>query len=378
MRPIQIAAVGDISFEGRNAEHPNPKAFAAVAPWFRKADIAIGNLENPLIDSGEPIAGKCTLHGHTGWADVLSASGIKIVSLANNHLMDYGLAGLSSTMDALKRAGIACVGAGLNESDALAPLILKIHDQKLAFIARSSVEVSSQCFAKGSQGGVAKFELDETIGTAAKAKQRVDHVFLIIHWGLEEYAYPTVKQRNDAAVLMDAGVDCILGHHPHVAQGYEKITGKPVFYSLGNFMFDDFDWPHEDAEGKKINAHITLSEKNKTGTIAILEAADKAIRIEELLITKVVDAAIAVQPDNRKEARRLRRISAMLSMPGYAAFWKMYSICKEFQLRVAKQIPLGKIVKNFYKIRPAHFKRLVVAILKSAKIVSGKTTNPYE
>lgn len=379
MDTIQIAVVGDISFEGRNAENPNEMTFAAVAPWFRKADLAIANLENPLIDAGEPLAGKCTLHGHTAWAGILSRSGIKIVSLANNHLMDYGLAGLSGTLEALQRAGIASVGAGLNEAEALAPLILEVQQRKVAILARSAVEVSSRCFAEGAQGGVARYNADETLRTAQKVKQQVDHLFLVIHWGLEEYAYPTVKQRQEAATLIAAGVDGILGHHPHVTQGYELINGKPVFYSLGNFMFDDFDWEYQNDQGAKIRAHITLSEKNKTGAIVILEAAaDKGVRIGRLLTTRVVDSAVVVQDGRREGSGRWRRLSAMLAIPGYAGFWKAYSMGKEFQLRVAKQIPLGKIVKNFYKIRPSHFKRLAVTIFRSAKIVSGKTTNPYE
>jgi poly-gamma-glutamate synthesis protein (capsule biosynthesis protein) len=378
MCSLKVAAVGDISFEGRNALMPEAKAFSAIAPYLKESDIVIGNLENPLIDDGASIPGKCTLHGHTGWAGVLKKSGFTALSLANNHLMDYGPSGIASTMLALKNAGIAFVGAGMNETEALAPLIVEANKRSVAILARSSVEVASQCYAKGLQAGVAFFNLAQTIGAAKALKSEVDYVILVIHWGLEQYEYPTPKQKKEAAALLEAGVDCIIGHHPHVLQGYETVKGKPVFYSLGNFLFDDFDWEYRSAEGSTVQSHIILSEMNRTGAILRLEASKGSIKLDELLVTATVGSVVEIKQDNTRDEKRIVRISKRLSIPMYGYCWKVYSIWKEFELRVAKQIPLGKVLKNFHKIRPSHFKRLFGTILKSAKIVSGKTTNPYD
>src|SRR4051812_43498982 len=122
--PLRLAAVGDISFEGPDADRPGMETFAHVAGILRQATLAVANLECALTSRGTPIPGKCTLRGNPGWAAILAQAGIGVVSLANNHVMDYGPEGLSSTLDALRHAGIAAVGAGATKQEACAPLIV--------------------------------------------------------------------------------------------------------------------------------------------------------------------------------------------------------------------------------------------------------------
>lgn len=379
MELVKLAAVGDISFEGMNAHKPDKAVFSAVANQLKQADVGFGNLENPLIEKGEPIQGKCTLHGHTGWAKVIKDSGFTIMSLANNHLMDYGPEGLSSTITSLRNAGIYYVGAGINENNALAPLVIEINKCKIAFIARSSVEVSSKCYAKDNSPGVAYFDLNETLRTIQHIKKQVDYIILSIHWGIEEYSYPTVEQRELAKELISSDVNLIIGHHPHVLQGYERIKNGLVFYSLGNFLFGEFDWEYKHADGNIAKYYIKLSEKNRIGRLVNFSLADNKLDIRDRVDTYIdPDQSHITISDNSKNKVAIDRLNIFFSIPLYKLFWIFYSIAKEWQLRIGTQFSLVKVLKGYKKIRFIHVKRLIVMITRSMLIVFGKKTNPYE
>lgn len=378
MSSITIAAVGDISFEGKNAEQPDEDAFARIASWINKADIRVGNLENPLILSGAPIPGKCTLHGHPGWAAILKSCGFTVMSLANNHMMDYGRSGLESTMRALESAGIAYVGAGMDENEALAPIIIEVQNHKIAIFARSSVEVSSQCYAKGSQCGVAWFDLDEISKSASKIKKSVDYVVLIVHWGLEEYCYPTVRQRENARRLIDAGIDCIIGHHPHVLQGYETIKDSFVIYSLGNFLFDEFEWKYAGADGNEIVLQAKMKEGNKGGVMLAVALENGKVMVEDYAFTSILDGKNVDFSGTSRDNERFKRLNRPFTYPFYKYFWKFYSLKKEWDLRIGQQLSLRDKLKKIHKLKPAHLRNLFKTISKAIKIASGKTTNPYD
>lgn len=103
-KDIRLIVAGDISFMGRRSDTPSMKVFKEFEQVFNASDLVVANLESPLLDSGTAVPGKCALHGATGWAAVLRRVGIKVVSLANNHVMDYGPEGLESTMTHLQDA----------------------------------------------------------------------------------------------------------------------------------------------------------------------------------------------------------------------------------------------------------------------------------
>jgi poly-gamma-glutamate capsule biosynthesis protein CapA/YwtB (metallophosphatase superfamily) len=141
---LSLALVGDLSFEGPRADRPAHEWLTSMAPTFRAADLAIGNLESPLVEQGTPIPGKCTLRGTTRWATVLREAGISLVTLANNHTMDYGVDGLRSTMAALEKEGVQYVGAGLDIARANAPALLDVRGTRVACLGRTLVHVSAK------------------------------------------------------------------------------------------------------------------------------------------------------------------------------------------------------------------------------------------
>ena len=340
-------------------------------------DLVIANLENPLVDGGCAVPGKCTLRGAVGWAQVLKDVGVHAVTLANNHIMDYGKEGLLSTLDALDQAGIQYVGAGQDIAGAEGPLLFNIKGKKIALIARTSVVVASPSYAGESAPGVAFFDLEQTVEMVGHLKKTSDYVVLLIHWGLEEYLYPSPDQRKQAKILVEAGVDLILGHHPHVLQGTESIQTSLVNYSAGNFFFDEFFWSFINRDGEPQEAFSKLSDDNRKGMILQVEFLGQHLKYDctPTFIEETGTIRVEQLPARTKQ---LKRLSAVLKWPFYSRLWRLYAVKKEFQLRILPMIS-GKLTwSTLKKVRLRHFKQLFGAIRRSSKIASEKSTNPYE
>ena len=232
---LTIAAVGDISFAGAYADRPTAEVFSLVQSIFEKADIVVGNLEGPLYDGNSAVPGKCTIRGNTGWARVFKNAGINTVSLANNHMMDHGEAGLLSSLSVLKKEGIDAAGAGADIIEARKPLIKSIKGRRVAILARTAVIVESPSYADEKTPGVAFLDMEELVDNVKTCRKNADAVIVIMHWGIEHYSYPTPEQRKQAKELIDAGVDFIIGHHPHVVQGYERFWTRCSSLQLRKF-----------------------------------------------------------------------------------------------------------------------------------------------
>jgi hypothetical protein len=375
---VSIAAVGDISFTGPNTECPSLSVLSEVIPILKDCNIMVGNLESPLVTDAEPIPGKCTLHGDPRWAEVLRAGGIILVSLANNHMMDYGETGLFSTIQALDSAGIKYLGAGRDKKEACAPLFLDIRSKRIAFLARTSVIVSSPCYATGNRPGVAFLDIEETKERIRACRQGADLVIVLMHWGLEEYSYPSPSQRRTAKGLIEAGADLILGHHPHVMQGFEKIGHGLVAYSLGNVLFDDIQWSFFDQDGQRQDRLIKLSKENRKGGILKVAFSENGIESYEFIPTYIEPGGPVRIENTLDRKQEFSRLCSRLHWPGYSALWRLYSISKEWELRL-KPISIGRLKwANLKKVRPKHFRELWEGMRRSGKITSEKSTNPYE
>jgi poly-gamma-glutamate capsule biosynthesis protein CapA/YwtB (metallophosphatase superfamily) len=378
MNQIKILVVGDISFAGRKYAQPSLKCFSKFLPVFREANLVIGNLESPLLHSGEAIPNKCTLKGNPGWADILREANVGLVSLANNHVMDYGEAGLMQTIKHLDQNQIIHLGAGTNIYEATAPRFLEINGIRLALLARSSVLVSSPTYAKDNRAGVAFFDKRETIVNIQNCKKEADVVLLLFHWGLENYHYPPYQQRQLARELLETGVDILVGHHPHVVQGIEKIDGKVVVYSLGNFQFDDVNWSFTDDAGISQQRLLQLQPKQREG-LMVNFIIDEKYQIEYTTAFSRINLNGEVFYDLDENRRKeFVRLSKNLGSKFYRWWWPFYALNQEWQLRLRSQFKLKKIFLNLYKIRPSHFKELIQSLKRSSKVASGKSTDPYE
>ncbi|MDW7646076.1 MAG: CapA family protein [Desulfuromonadales bacterium] len=377
---MKFAALGDIAFCGHFSSNVEGKVFQDVSDFLCSADVVIGNLEGPLTVHEKGVPDKCRLSGYPGWAKALKHSGVGVVSLANNHTMDYGIPGLNQTLDALKEAGIVAVGAGHNIKDALAPAIIHINGFRVAILARTSVHVSSHSRAGKRIPGVAFFDQKETADSIKAAKGISDIVVLLMHWGLEEYQYPTPDQKRLAYSLISAGADVILGHHPHVVQGIEYIENKLVAYSLGNFLFDDFGWYyHSPTEGER---YVTqkLNKGNRKGMILKFEVDPGSGFVQSVfpvftLCEKNGPILIDQSPLRKKEFNRIgRRLKSSM----YATRWQLHALSREWDLRIRPMLFPNDFFSKLKKLRFHHVHERMNRIGRSIRVLMGKTTNPYE
>ena len=238
---VELMAVGDImlsrTVEERTDVYGSTYPFDAVAELLRGADIAIGNLECPLSVEGGPIDKRYLFRAHPGHADALAWAGLDVVSLANNHLLDFGQAGLEQTLEALQGSGVAHLGAGLTVEEAHSPWIREVKGRRIAFLAyaASRWEGSPELPTKEQ----VSFADLATIGEdVQRASHLADLVVVIMHLGTEYQLHPDEEQLAVSRVAIDAGACLVIGHHPHVVQGTETYQGGFIAYSLGNFVFD--------------------------------------------------------------------------------------------------------------------------------------------
>lgn len=374
---LTIAAVGDISFTGHWRDTPRFDAFDQISSIFNKSDIVVANLEGPLYNENHSVPGKCTIRGNTSWAAILKKAGVSIVSLANNHMMDHGESGLFSTISALKEENIEYVGAGDNIREASKPLFKEVNGYRIAFLARTSVIVTSPSCAGENTPGVAFLCLEELLDTMRDCRNKADLVILLMHWGLEHYEYPNPEQRAIAKSLIGAGGDIVIGHHPHVLQGFERLGDGVVAYSIGNFLFNDFEWEVEIEDG--VTRRMTLKMFPDNRRSVILKFVYKQGKFNLMPVFTRIDneTGVVLDPDLHR-ARAFELLSKRLGCPFYSRWWKLYALKKEWELRFSSRFTLKNLSLKWLKIRPKHFKETVKMIRKSLRVSSGNSTNPYE
>jgi len=252
---VSLIAVGDISFsrsverviksQNNNYDYP----FVKVADFLKTGDIVFGNLETPITPGREIQSGEMIFRSNPQTAEALKKAGFTIVSLANNHTPNFGEKGLFDTFDYLENAGIKYVGAGRNEKEAYSPVFLKIKGLDFAFLAYNDTDVVPFSYEAGkSHPGTAFMRLEKMTQAVKEAKMKADFVIVSLHSGTEYVNQPNSSQINFAHAAVDSGADLVIGHHPHVVQTMEQYQGKYIFYSLGNFVFDQM-WSQPTRQG---------------------------------------------------------------------------------------------------------------------------------
>jgi len=249
---LRLAAVGDIIFgrykrdaAGEVAYYRVAKSdpFAEVAPVLRAADVAFANLETPVVDEPAELFtyANRTFRAEPSDARALAAAGFGVVSIANNHIFNFGARGAPITRQNLVAAGLQPAGAGANAEEAQRPAIVERGGLTVSLIALTVHDNGKPSTRAGALAYVPFEELAETAATAiaaTRARDQPDFVVVSVHWGIEYAAHPDDTQRAAAHRLVDAGADVVLGHHPHVVQDIERYNGAVIAYSLGNFLFD--------------------------------------------------------------------------------------------------------------------------------------------
>jgi poly-gamma-glutamate capsule biosynthesis protein CapA/YwtB (metallophosphatase superfamily) len=241
---VRVVAVGDIMLGGTATpelvQFGYDYPFANVRDLLHHADVVFGNLEGPLTDRGTAAVKEYVFHSPPQRvAPALARAGFNVVSLANNHSMDYGLDGLRDTIEALRRAGIAHAGAGENLAAARHPALIQVGAVRVAVLAYS-LTFPEEFWANGVRPGTAFGHESQVRADVAVAKKTADVVLVSFHWGRERTVELRDYQRKLGHAAIDAGAAAVIGHHPHVLQGIERYRGGVILYSLGNFVFGSY------------------------------------------------------------------------------------------------------------------------------------------
>ncbi len=240
-RPLQLAFAGDVHFEGVSRAALSG-GLAAITPALSKADLTVVNLETAITTRGTPPAGKAyAFRAPASALTALKGAGVDVVSIANNHGMDFGQVGLADSLAAGRDAGLPVVGAGVDEDAAFAPYVAQVHGRRVAVIGATQVLDSSLATAwtaRPDQPGLASAkDVERLVEQVRQTRTTADVVVVYLHWGTETVSCATEAQRGLARRLADAGADVVVGSHAHVLLGGGWLGSTYVDYGLGNFVF---------------------------------------------------------------------------------------------------------------------------------------------
>lgn len=243
--PITLAFIGDINVERSLATRLDQEPDNFVGPFsdlLRSADLVVGNLEAALTTGGAPLNKEFTFRAPPRVLDALRAGGVDVVTIANNHGIDHGLAAFDETV-AIKRAqpdGMV-IGGGADEDEAYAPFVADVGGHTVAVIGATQVLdgglIASWTAGPEAPGLASAKRVDRLVAEVAAARSTADTVVVFLHWGIEGEECPSASQRELARALVDAGADIVVGTHAHRVQGGGRLGEAVVHYGLGNFLF---------------------------------------------------------------------------------------------------------------------------------------------
>ena len=235
-REWTLLAGGDVLMDRSEPSGVDP--FEFIEPALDSAALAVVNSEMVISDRGAPADKQYVFRAPPSAARRMASAGIDVVSLANNHAMDYGPAALVDTVDLLEAAGVMALGAGADSADAYRYRVVGVRDDvRVAFVGVSMIVPRAFPAGPDSAGIASARPPSRILDSVRSADGAADVVIALVHWGVERTTCPSGAQRAFASDLMDAGADAVIGHHPHVLQPVEFADGRLVAYSLGNFVW---------------------------------------------------------------------------------------------------------------------------------------------
>jgi poly-gamma-glutamate capsule biosynthesis protein CapA/YwtB (metallophosphatase superfamily) len=249
-RRLVIHGTGDVSLDPDYI--PNFRRYGFGYAWsglgglFRRDDLTVVNLECPVSTLGSPRPKRFTFRGDPAALPAMRRGGVEVANLGNNHAYDYGPEALLDTLANLRAHGIAPVGAGADEREATRAAVVEVGGWRVAVVGIGNVvDPEPESVAGPGKPGVAcNDDVGCMVRAVRRADRRADLVVVTIHWGVELHPEPRADQVAMAQAMVDAGADAIFGHHSHRLGPLGFYRGRPIFWSLGNFV-----WPRLSAAG---------------------------------------------------------------------------------------------------------------------------------
>jgi len=304
--------------------------FKEVSPIFKDGDLVFGNLEcsimdGTLVSNKEPVFFCAEPDAING----LKFARFNVLSVANNHIMEHGQKNFQNTIQILKNNGIIPVGIRKKID------VLNIKGWKIAFLAYSFIEdnIVDGCFNKVQSEEV-------IIEDVQKVKPISDLIIVSLHWGCEYIPYPSPDQIQIGRNLVDVGVDIILGGHPHVTQGFEYYKNRPIFYSLGNFIFDD---TYIKTTRKSFIAEITIGDSLDLIDVNIIPVMINKEQYQPRLVKPPeIDCSINSVDTTRNIFENLSLLEYVKSIGDYNLLYSKYNRTAKWDMKV-------QFIKNFYR-----------------------------
>ena len=212
---------------------------ASIDSLFRTCKLVVGNLGCPATKIQQRVYKRFMFRAEPEWLQTLKKHGITHLNLANNHSIDQGREGLLDTKRNIEQAGMVAVGAGRNMQEAAAPVLLAEQPRRVYLLVSQRLPLENFAYLPD-RPCVSQESMDSLCARIRWLKEQEPDCYVIVnvHWGWEHHMEPTLKQRQEAHRMVCTGADLIIGHHTHTLQTVETWQGTPIYYSLGNFIFD--------------------------------------------------------------------------------------------------------------------------------------------
>jgi poly-gamma-glutamate capsule biosynthesis protein CapA/YwtB (metallophosphatase superfamily) len=261
--PITLAFAGDIHFEAqlRSRLDDPATALAPIAPQLSAADLTVVNLETSIGSGGQPEPKRYTFQAPPQTFEALAAAGVDVVTMANNHAMDFGTGGLADTLAAIAAGPpLSVVGIGADADAAFAPAVVDVRGTTVAVIGAHSADdptadpTAHWAAAADTPGVAVARDPTRLVQAIRDARAAADVVVVFMHWGVQGDRCPSNSQVATAQQVSDAGADVVVGSHAHVVQGTGLLGGTYVVYGLGNFV-----WYNRGSDAASTTGVLTLT-----------------------------------------------------------------------------------------------------------------------
>lgn len=226
---------------------------------FHAAQVVVGNLECPATKIHAPVFKRFIFRAEPEWLDTLCQHGITHLNLANNHAIDQGREGLIDTKNNIMAAGMVPIGAGENMQEAAEPVLLASEPRKVWFVPSLRLALENYAYLTD-KPCVSQEPMDSLLSRVYHLRQQDSTAVIIVslHWGAEHKLQPVPRQRHDAHMLCIAGADVLVCHHTHTQQTIEDFRGHKIYYSIGNFIFDQ----HKPLNSEACMVRLTITSDN--------------------------------------------------------------------------------------------------------------------